>query len=152
MRLRKDKIIMKEKKVSSSEIDDFGSIHPKNNDLDLTFRGTTIIIRHRHYSIQRGHPQWRHPLGGGESAKRWRYSISLFIKMSDKGVKNLKKIDDIIYGRPLTKDQKYYLWIHINIDSNGFYLDISDRLSRQIIVFDNWLKWLKLKYYKSNSF
>ena len=72
--------------------------------------------------------------------------------MSDKGVKNLKKIDDIIYGRPLTKDQKYYLWIHINIDSNGFYLDISDRLSRQIIVFDNWLKWLKLKYYKSNSF
>ena len=64
MRLRKDKIIMKEKKVSSSEIDDFGSIHPKNNDLDLTFRETTIIIRHRHYSIQRGHPSMMSPTRG----------------------------------------------------------------------------------------
>ena len=35
-----------------------------------------------------------HLEGGGASAKRWRYSISLFSKMSDKGeggVKNLKK-------------------------------------------------------------
>ena len=95
MRLRKDKIIMKEKKVSSSEIDDFGSsIHPKNNDLDLTFRETTIIIRHRHFSIQRGHPSMMSPTRGeGGSAKRWRYFISLFIKITrgDRGVKNLKK-------------------------------------------------------------
>ena len=33
-------------------------------------------------------------LGGGGSAKRWRYSISLFSKMDD----NLKKVGDVIYG------------------------------------------------------
>ena len=47
----------------------------------------------------------RHPLrGGGGSAKRWCYSISLFSKMGDKGeggVKNLKKMGDIIYRWPL---------------------------------------------------
>ena len=117
MRLRKDKIIMKEKKVSSSEIDDFGSIHPKNNDLDLTFRETTIIIRHRHFSIQRGHPSMMSPTRGeGGSAKRWRYFISLFIKITrgDRGVKNLKKwmtsfmdgtwprIKNTIYGSTLS--------------------------------------------------
>ena len=39
--------------------------------------------------------KWRHPFRRkGESTKRWRYSISLFSKMGDKGeggVKNLKK-------------------------------------------------------------
>ena len=81
MRLRKDKIIMKEKKVSSSEIDDFGSIHTKNNDLDLTFRETTIIIRHRHYSIQRDHPSMTSPTRGRGDLRngsvRWMCEVDL---------------------------------------------------------------------------
>ena len=46
------------------------------------------------YFYQRAIHKWGHPLGGRGSARRWRYSISLFSKMGDKGeggVKNLKK-------------------------------------------------------------
>ena len=45
--------------------------------------------------------KWHHLLRGEESSKRWRYSIILFSKMGDKGeggIKNLKKMDDIIFG------------------------------------------------------
>ena len=45
--------------------------------------------------------KWRHPLGEGGLAKRWCYSISQFGKMGDKGgVKNLKKMSDVIYEWP----------------------------------------------------
>ena len=46
--------------------------------------------------------------GGGGSAKRWCYSVSLFSKMGDKGkggVKNFKKMGDVIYGCPLCRNQ-----------------------------------------------
>ena len=44
-----------------------------------------------------------HLAGKGGSAKRWRYSISLFSKMGDEGVgrgKISQELGDVIYGRP----------------------------------------------------
>ena len=59
--------------------------------------------------------KWCHPLRRkGESTKRWRYSISLFSKMGDKGeggVKKSQKMGDVINRRPLRSLQKLTLII-----------------------------------------
>ena len=57
-------------------------------------------------------------LGGGGSAKRWRYSISLFCKMGDKGeggVKNLKKWVTSIMDGPLSFPNQIFFRQFFNI-------------------------------------
>ena len=53
------------------------------------------------YFYQRATHKWGHPLGGRGSARRWRYSISLFSKMGEEGGgrgRKSQKIGDVIYG------------------------------------------------------
>ena len=69
--------------------------------------------------VQRGHTQMTSSTWGEGGLPKGDVTpyVYLLIKWWQGGGRGQKsqKIDDIIYGRHLTKDQKYYLWIHIKL-------------------------------------
>ena len=58
-------------------------------------------------------------LRGRGSSKRWRYSISIFSKIGDKGVrkgKKSQKMGDLIYGKP-----QWFFSVHFQTIQKAFY-------------------------------